>query len=131
MEWIYFNPLSANSTKKSNTIKQFVGFCGRIIWMCLISRQIERVRSFCGVGTYRVNTILHLLGLLSSTETVTIFNSVYIFMYRFLVLFDEQFLDVSLFFYLVFLKQIFMCYTYYHKFFRLSLPSHKIFVYFS
>ena len=29
------NPYSANSTKWSNTLKQFVGFCQRIVWMCL------------------------------------------------------------------------------------------------
>ena len=27
------NPLSANPTKWSNTLKQFVGFCQRIVWM--------------------------------------------------------------------------------------------------
>ena len=32
---IKLNPLSANPTKWSSTIKQFVGFCRRIIWVCL------------------------------------------------------------------------------------------------
>ena len=32
---IYINPLSANPTKWSNTLKQFVGFCRRIVWVCL------------------------------------------------------------------------------------------------
>ena len=30
------NPLSANPTKWSNTLKQFVGFCRRIVLVCLI-----------------------------------------------------------------------------------------------
>ena len=30
-----FNPLVANLTKCSNTLKQFVGSCRRIIWVCL------------------------------------------------------------------------------------------------
>ena len=29
------NPLSANSTKWSNTLKQFAGFCRQIVWVCL------------------------------------------------------------------------------------------------
>ena len=29
------NPLSANPTKWSVTLKQFVGFCWRIVWVCL------------------------------------------------------------------------------------------------
>ena len=29
------NPLSANPTKLSNTIKQFVGCCRQIVWVCL------------------------------------------------------------------------------------------------
>ena len=31
-----FNPLSANPTKWSNTLKQFVGCSQRIVWVCLI-----------------------------------------------------------------------------------------------
>ena len=31
----FFNTLSANPTKWSNTLKQFVSFCRRIVWMCL------------------------------------------------------------------------------------------------
>ena len=30
-----FNPLSTNFTKWSNTLKQFVGCCRRIVWVCL------------------------------------------------------------------------------------------------
>ena len=30
-----FNPLSAKSTKWPNTLKQFVSYCRRIVWMCL------------------------------------------------------------------------------------------------
>ena len=30
-----FNPLSANPTKWSNTLKQFVGKCRQIVWVCL------------------------------------------------------------------------------------------------
>ena len=30
------NPLSANFTKWSNTLKQFFGFCRRTVWACLI-----------------------------------------------------------------------------------------------
>ena len=30
-----FNPLSANPTKWSNTLQQFVGNSGRIVWVCL------------------------------------------------------------------------------------------------
>ena len=30
-----FNPLSANPTKWSNTLQQFVGSSGRIVWVCL------------------------------------------------------------------------------------------------
>ena len=33
MEWI--NLLTANPKKWLNTLKQFVGFCRRIVWMCL------------------------------------------------------------------------------------------------
>ena len=29
------NPLSGNLTKWSDTLKQFVGFCRRIVWVCL------------------------------------------------------------------------------------------------
>ena len=29
------NPLSANPTKWTNTLKQFVGCCPRIVWVCL------------------------------------------------------------------------------------------------
>ena len=32
---IHFNPLSANPRKWSNTHKQFVGWCKRIVWPCL------------------------------------------------------------------------------------------------
>ena len=31
----HFNPLSANLTKWSITLKQFVEFCRRIVWVCL------------------------------------------------------------------------------------------------
>ena len=31
----FFNPLSANPTKVSNTLKQFVGCCRRIARVCL------------------------------------------------------------------------------------------------
>ena len=41
-----FNPLSANSTKRSNTLKQFVSFWRRIVWVCL---------TICGVDSWRVN----------------------------------------------------------------------------
>ena len=30
-----FNPLGANPTKWSNTLRQFVGCCRRIVWVCL------------------------------------------------------------------------------------------------
>ena len=43
--WL-FNSLSANPTKRSNTLKQFVSFC----------RRIECVWPFCGVGAKRVNS---------------------------------------------------------------------------
>ena len=29
------NPLDTKPTKWSNTLKQFVGFCRRIVWVCL------------------------------------------------------------------------------------------------
>ena len=32
---IGLNPLSANPTKRSNTLKQFVDCCRRIVWVCL------------------------------------------------------------------------------------------------
>ena len=32
---VHFNPFSANPSKWSNTLKQFVGFCRRIVWVCL------------------------------------------------------------------------------------------------
>ena len=32
---VSINPLSANPTKCSNTLKQFVGFCRRIVSVCL------------------------------------------------------------------------------------------------
>ena len=32
---VNINSLSANPTKWSNTLKQFVGFCRRIVWVCL------------------------------------------------------------------------------------------------
>ena len=32
-DWKLFDPLSANPTKWSNTLKQFVGYCLRIIWV--------------------------------------------------------------------------------------------------
>ena len=32
---VILNPVNANSTKWSNTVKQFVGFCRRIVWACL------------------------------------------------------------------------------------------------
>ena len=32
----FVNPLSANPTKWSNRLKQFLGFCRQIIWVCLI-----------------------------------------------------------------------------------------------
>ena len=32
---VSFNPLSTKFTKWSNTLKQFVGFCRRIVWVCL------------------------------------------------------------------------------------------------
>ena len=32
---LLINPLGANPTKWSNTLKKFVGFCGRIVWACL------------------------------------------------------------------------------------------------
>ena len=35
------NPSSANRTKWSNTLKQFVGGCRQIVWMCL---------TFCRIG---------------------------------------------------------------------------------
>ena len=44
LQWIYIfknakkynaNPLSANPTKWSNTLKQFVGFYRQIVWVCL------------------------------------------------------------------------------------------------
>ena len=31
----HLNPLSTNPTKWSNTLKQFVGFFRRIVWVCL------------------------------------------------------------------------------------------------
>ena len=33
---VSLNPLSPNPTKWSNTLKQFVGCCRRIVWVCLI-----------------------------------------------------------------------------------------------
>ena len=33
--YLFINPLSANPTKWSNTLKQFVGCCRRIVWVCL------------------------------------------------------------------------------------------------
>ena len=32
---ILFNPFSANPTKWSNTLTQFIGCCWRIVWVCL------------------------------------------------------------------------------------------------
>ena len=32
---ISFNPLSANSIKWSNTLKQFICWCQQIIWVCV------------------------------------------------------------------------------------------------
>ena len=32
---VSFNPLNANPTKWSNTLKQFIGCCRRIFWVCL------------------------------------------------------------------------------------------------
>ena len=34
-EWVIFNPLSANATKWSNTLKQFVRNTGKLFWMFL------------------------------------------------------------------------------------------------
>ena len=39
------NPLSANPTKWSNTLKQFVGCCRQIVWV---------VWPVCGVGASRI-----------------------------------------------------------------------------
>ena len=44
-----FNPLSANSTEWSNTLKQFVGYSRRIAWMCLAI--------FVGLAAWRVKAI--------------------------------------------------------------------------
>ena len=33
--FIYFHSLNSNSSKWSNTLKQFVGCCRRIVWVCL------------------------------------------------------------------------------------------------
>ena len=38
------NPLSASSTKWSNRLKQFVGFCRRIVWVCLTILWGRRLR---------------------------------------------------------------------------------------
>ena len=35
LQVLFFKALSANPTKKSNTIKQFVGCYRRIVWVCL------------------------------------------------------------------------------------------------
>ena len=40
----FFNTLSANPTKWSNTLKQFVSFCRRIVWMCLTILQGWRLK---------------------------------------------------------------------------------------
>ena len=35
MNWVNTNPLSANPTKWSTTLKQFGGCCRQIVWICL------------------------------------------------------------------------------------------------
>ena len=35
LTFVEFDPLSFKPTKWSNTLKQFVGFCWRIVWVCL------------------------------------------------------------------------------------------------
>ena len=44
-EYILFNPLTANPTKWSNTLKQFLGNRGRIIWVCLTISRGWRLKS--------------------------------------------------------------------------------------
>ena len=43
-----FNPLNTNPPKWSNTLKQFIGYCQRIVWVCL---------TILGVGVWRVDAL--------------------------------------------------------------------------
>ena len=42
---VYITPLSANPTKWSNTLKQFVGFCRQIVWVYLTILWSWRLKS--------------------------------------------------------------------------------------
>ena len=53
---VNFHPLSANPQKWSCTLKEFVGFCRRIVWVCLTI--------LFGVGALRVKLIFFFLQLL-------------------------------------------------------------------
>ena len=51
MIWLYyfltsFNPLSTNPTKSSNTLKQFAGFCQRIVWACFTILCVWRLKGY-------------------------------------------------------------------------------------
>ena len=49
---IEFNPLGANPTKWSNTLKQFVSNSRRIVWVCLIILWGWRLKGQMNVGQY-------------------------------------------------------------------------------
>ena len=59
-----FNPLCANPTKWSNTLKQFVGFCWRIIWVFehFVGLALEEVMRKSWKGNHIVCAVLEKLG---------------------------------------------------------------------
>ena len=53
VEWLQVNPLSTNSTKWSNTLKQFVGNSQWIVWVCLTILWGWRLKATKTVTVYR------------------------------------------------------------------------------
>ena len=65
VSWIHvlLYPLNANPTKWSNTLKQFVGCCGRIVWVCLTILRGWRLK-----GKYSCTQVYYFVSLQNSME---------------------------------------------------------------